>query len=132
MEGGTVLVKPLINVRLVCTFLVCILQWSCSANRELTKEHMEKLHPQLRLVLSNPSVNVPNLDVSERADGEKEYGVIIRCANIDELRAAGIPVASVMRDLVTARLTRRELMAAARLASVQSIEPATQNFPHER
>jgi len=38
-------------------------------------------------------------DVSNRSDGSKEYGVIIRTANADEIRIAGVVVESVMGDI---------------------------------
>lgn len=107
--------------------LLC--QASCGSAPGLTREQMNKLHPSLQLLLEQGRAAEGMLDVSTRTDGEKEYGVIIRCKNSADVRSAGITIGSVMGELVTARVTRQELERVARIPSVIFVEPSTPNYP---
>ena len=101
---------------------------SCASD-SLTREEKEKLDPALQRLLASEEREKTGLDVSARSDGEREYGVIIRSNAPEEIRSTGVRIQSVFGEIVTARLTVREVASVARLRSVVSIAAGSRNYP---
>ena len=95
----------------------------------LTDREMAKLDPPLQRLVAEGSAAESDYDVSIRSGGEKEYGVIIRSANAEELRSAGIPINTVMGDVITARLTISELKKVLTIPSVRALQNSSKNYP---
>jgi len=92
----------------------------CSANK-LTTEMRQKLDPPLIRLLEGHAVDDADYEQSARPDGAKEYAVIIRGTNPEEVRAAGIHLNSIFGEVMTARLTTVELLKVLRLPSIKSV-----------
>ena len=94
-----------------------------------TDREMAKLDPPLQRLVTGENVAESEYDVSDRSSGEKEYGVIIRSSNPEELKTAGIPINAVMGDVITARLTISELKKALTIPSVRALQNSSKNYP---
>ena|GEM_PF-745530 len=92
----------------------------CSSNK-LTDDMKQKLDPPLIRLVEDQPVSESDYDQTVRPDGEKEYGVIIRGTDPEEVRAMGIHLNSIFGEVMTARLTREELVRVIRLSSVESV-----------
>ena len=103
----------------------------CCGSRELTPEERAKLEPRLIAFLADESGAGELYDMTQRADGTKEYGVVVRCTNPEELRSAGIHVRSVLGDVVTASVTREELRRVISLPSVRWVEQGSKLEIHQ-
>ena len=101
----------------------------CSATRDLTETEQQKLDPQLTMLLRGDAVADSDLDVGLRKDGSKEYGVIIRSKNVEEIKQAGILIGSAFSDVITARVTVPELRRIMGMASVRAIQASSKNRP---
>jgi len=95
----------------------------------LTDREMAKLDPPLQKLVAGEFAAESDYDVSNRSGGEKEYGVIIRSSNAGELRSAGIPINSVMGDVITARLTVDEMRKVLTIPSVHALQNSSKNYP---
>ncbi len=102
--------------------------FSC-ARPLLTDREMAKLDPQLQRLVAGETVAESDYEVSNRLSGEKEYGVIIRSSNAEDLRSAGIPINSVIGDVITARLTISELKKVLTIPSVRALQNSSKNYP---
>ena len=102
----------------------------CSSTKELTEAERQKLDPQLTMLLRGDAVADSDLDVGPRTDGSKEYAVIIRSKNAEEIKQAGIQIGSAFSDVITARVTISELRKIVGLASVRAIQASSKNRPH--
>lgn len=115
--------------RFILLFLA-VLVVSCGGTRELTPGDRAKLSPGLIALLTEESVPDELYDVTVRSDGTKEYGVIVRAASPDELRARGISVQSVLGDVLTVRVSKEQLRAMLSLPSVRSVDQGNRNQLH--
>lgn len=88
-----------------------------------------KLDPALMKLLEGEAVNDSDYDVNVRSDGVKEYSVIIRSNNVDDLKSAGIRVGSTVSDIITARVTVQELRKALGIPSVRVVLNSTKSYP---
>jgi hypothetical protein len=95
----------------------------------LTDRELAKLDPPLQKLMGGGSISENQFDVSSRPGGEKEYGVIIRSSNPEELRSSGIPINSVIGDVITARLTVDELRKVLTIPSVHALQNSSKNYP---
>jgi len=115
-----------LNQKLI--FLLAITTSFCTPALQLTDQERLKLDQQLQsLFEKNPQETF--LDVSRRSNGEKEYGVIIRASNAEEIRAQGVQVGSVYGDVITARITVGELRKILSLQSVRAVQNGSKNYP---
>ncbi|MCA1802348.1 MAG: hypothetical protein LC662_07815 [Rhodothermaceae bacterium] len=92
---------------------------------------MNKLDARLQLLVevATEEGNVPDT-VGRNEHDEDLYSVIIRTDNAEHLRDAGLKLDAVIGPIVTARLTRAEILMAAGLESTQSVEADSDlNFP---
>jgi hypothetical protein len=120
------------SLAILCTLLAL----ECGQDSPLTREEMNKLDPGLRQLFVRPSPassgqdssaehaepSDAGYDVTVRADGTKEYGVIIHSSSPQDLRDAGIHVGSVFGEIVTARVSVQELRRILPLPTVRSVE----------
>lgn len=109
--------------------MLAFLALCCGSSRELADAERAKLHPMLQRLLEDPSGYAFCCDMSVRPDGTRVYAVIIRSSDPDELRKAGIPLSSVMGDVITARVSLEELRKVIRLPSVRWVETGSTNVP---
>jgi len=103
---------------------------SCCGSRELNSFESAKLTPGLLALLTEESAPDELYDFSMRADGTKEYGIIIRSTTPDELRARGVRVQSAIGDVITVRVSKEELRALLALPSVRPVDQGSKNQLH--
>lgn len=108
---------------LVCAFVLL----HCGHGAPLSQDEMNKLDPGLRQLLTQPGPSDASYDVSVRADGVKEYGVIIRSSSAQDLRDAGIQVGSIVGDIITARVSVEELRRIVSMPGVRAVEQANRS-----
>jgi hypothetical protein len=102
----------------------------CSSTTELTDVERQKLDLPLQRLLMGERIAESEYDIGTRPDGTKEYAVIVRSKNVEELKAAGIRVSSAFSDVVTVRVTFDELRTLVSLPSVRSVEAGSKNSLH--
>lgn len=103
----------------------------CSSTTELTEVERQKLDPPLQRLLMGEGVAESEYDMSMRPDGSKEYALVVRSNNAADLKKAGIRVSSVFGDVVTVRVTLKELRKIVGLSAVRSVQNGSKNFPQE-
>jgi hypothetical protein len=101
---------------------------SCASTTGLTEAERQKLDPPLQRLLTGERVSESEYDIAMRLDGSKEYAVVVRSNNADELKKAGIRVSSVFGDVVTVRVTLEELRKIVGLSTVRSMQNGSKNF----
>ncbi len=107
----------------------CLALAACSGSMHLTDLERSKLDPVLARLFEGNAVNDSDYETNFRSDGEKEYGVIIRSDNVDEIKAAGIRVGSATGDVITARVTIVELRKVLGISSVRAVQNSTRSYP---
>ena len=107
----------------------CVLLLGCSSTTHLTDQEMAKIDPHVQRVLAGE--RVPGLEElsSLRADGSREYPVVVRTTNPKELDALGITPHSRFGDMITVRVTAEEIKKLAQLGSVTAIRAGAPNEP---
>jgi len=113
-----------------CSIFLALLVLSCGGPMALTDAERAKLDPGLQALLTEGTGTDSGYDVTIRPDGTREYGVIVRTTDAEQLRAAGIRVQSVLGDVVTVRVTVDELRTVARLPSVRAVHNSGKNTLH--
>ena len=109
---------------------LCFLLAACAGSTGLTEAERSKLDPGLlKLVLGERPVSKDDV-TSLRPDGAREFAVIIRSTNADELKKMGIPIGSVFSEIVTARVTLAELRKVVSLNSVQAVQAGATDQLH--
>jgi len=103
--------------------------YGCSAEGTLTSEERAKLDPPLQRLFSGGNPDESQFDVSTLSNGQKAYSVIIRSSNADELRSLGVQVGSVFQDVITARVTLKELRKILSLPAVRAVQTGSRNYP---
>jgi hypothetical protein len=123
---------PFERSRMYSGILLTLLLFSalgCTATAPLTEVERQKLDPLLTTLLRDEKVPESDYDTGLRKDGAREYAVIIRSKNVDEIRQAGIQVGSAFDDVITARVTIQELRKILSLSSVRAVQASTKNRP---
>lgn len=123
IDGETISMKKMIFA------FSCLVLSACSSPMHLTESERMKLDPALMKLLEGEAVNDSDYDVNVRSDGVKEYSVIIRSNNVDDLKSAGIRVGSTVSDIITARVTVQELRKALGIPSVRVVLNSTKSYP---
>lgn len=110
---------------------LAILLPACGNDGHINPEILNKLDTRLQhLYYGTEGQEAAPEPAGRDEHGENLYSVIIRSDNADHLREAGLKLNAVIGPVVTARLTRTEILEAARLASTQSIEAdSDMSFP---
>ncbi len=114
--------KLLLTTAIVATSL---LSWSCAGEYRLTDIERAKLDVPLQKLLEDNREDNRTLDMSVRTDGTKQYAVVIRSDNPDEIRKLGVPVSSAFDDIIVARATVGELRTIVALPAVRSVQTGT-------
>jgi hypothetical protein len=117
-------------VRIPVFLLLFVVVASCCGSRELSSAERAKLTPGLLALLTEETVPDELYDVTIRPDGTKEYGIIIRSTEPDDLRAQGIGVQSVIGDVITARVSREQLRSLLSIPSIRSVDQGSKNHLH--
>mgnify|MGYP006279200193 CR=1 FL=1 len=91
---------------------------------QLTAVQKKRIGARLQHLISRPDVGAK--DTEQSPSSASGYEVIIQCDDIDKLREAGIPLRSVQGDIVTARLTVKDILEATMVEDVEAIRAATQ------
>jgi hypothetical protein len=112
--------------------ILSVFSLTCMPRSALTKEEMNKLDPTLQRLVSGENVGEDELGSTVRANGAKEYGVIVRSSDPDELKNAGFHLNSVFGEVVTVRVTTDELRRLVKLPSVRFVEAGSKNYPLPR
>jgi hypothetical protein len=115
----------------VFLYLVLCCFFACRTAAPLTDAEKAKLDAPLLALLQGNHLAETDYVVSTRSDGTKQYAVIIRSGNPDELRASGIPVDAVVGDVITARVSKEELRKLVSLPSVRAVTNSGRDYPHE-
>jgi cyanophycinase-like exopeptidase len=90
------------------------------------------IEPPLIRLLTDEHADENMLEVSRRADGTKEYAVIIRSNHSEEIKKMGGSVSSVFGDVIVARVTTKELRKIVSLLSVRAIQVGSKNTIQHR
>ncbi len=106
----------------------CTLIISCSGANRLSDSERSKLDPAVQRLVTQERVIESDYDTTVRPDGSREYGLVVRSGNADELRKAGIRVSSVFGDIVTVRVTLEEIKILVGLSSVRSVQNGSKNY----
>ena len=85
--------------------------------------------PALMMLLSGDRISDSDYYAGTRSDGTKEFAVIIRSKNADELKNVGIQIGSAFDDVITARVTIQELRKILSLQSVRAVQASSKNRP---
>ena len=109
--------------------MILLTAWSCGSGVGLTDIEFGKLDPMLQSLLSAGKGAPDRYDITRRADGTMEYGIIVRTSAPEDLRAAGVIPNSIVGEIVTVRATLEDVRTIARLASVRSLQSAAMNAP---
>ena len=117
--------------RWACTITAALLLslCACSSASDLSIEERAKVDPAIMRLLSATGFDEADYDVGVRPDAVKEYGIIIRANNMNELQSVGIKIQSVFGNVITARLTLAELRKILSLPSVWAVENGSKNYP---
>jgi len=109
--------------------VICLLLVSCSGAKQLSDNERSKLDPAVQRLLTRERVVESDYDSTVRPDGSREYGLVVRGGNADEVKKAGIRVSSVFGDVMTVRVTLEELRKLVGLSSVRSVQNSSKNYP---
>lgn len=98
-----------------------MLTMQCASADRLSSGDMAKLDVRLRPLVLGTGGAGGGCMTSFRADGTLLYTVLIR-GSAEDLRARAIPLIGTMGDVSTAALTVEQLVEAARVSTVRSLE----------
>ena len=101
--------------------VLTMLSIQCSSTKSLSNTEKAKLDSPLLHLLSGDRQNDKRLDITHRADGTKEYAVIVQSEHPDAIRALGINVSSVFGDIIVVHVTLEELKNIVSLTTVEAI-----------
>lgn len=103
----------------------------CSAGvTRLTPEEEKKFDPPLRALLSGQPVREAEYDVVGNAGEEKQYAVIVRADDLNEVKNAGYSVMSGFGEIGVVRVTLEQMRRLAKMPGVRSITNGSQNQLH--
>ncbi|RMD98626.1 MAG: hypothetical protein D6814_07170 [Calditrichaeota bacterium] len=108
----------------MCSFTLA----GCFSRGELSKTDRAKIDPDLQKeVFAKNSAQQP--EAKSEVSNARTWEVIIRTRDVAKLKEMGIPVRSAMGNIVTASVTRKQILKIAKLPSVTSIELGSTNYP---
>lgn len=111
--------------------LAAVVSIHCHSSSELSQSEQQKLDPALQRLIAGEPLPIDRYATSSRGD-TTVYSVLITTNDVEQLRAADLPVGSVTGDVVTARLTVDEIRRATSLSSVRSIENPSRAQPQSK
>jgi hypothetical protein len=98
-----------------------LLSVQCSSTKSLSDTEKAKLDSPLLHLLSGATESDKRLDITRRADGTKEYAVIVQSEHPEAIRALGINVSSVFGDIIVVHITLEELKNIVSLSTVKAV-----------
>ena len=101
--------------------VLALLSHHCSSTIPLSDVEKAKLDPPLLHLLIADREDNKRLDITYRADGIKEYAVIVQSEHPEALQALGINVSSVFGDIIVAHITLEELKKIVSLSTVLAV-----------
>jgi hypothetical protein len=110
-----------IHLRRVTIAVLALLSLQCSPTKSLTDTEKAKLDSPLLHLLTGDREDDKRLDVIHRADGTKEYAVIVQSEHPEAIQALGINVSSVFGDIIVVHVTLEELKNVVLLSTVKSV-----------
>lgn len=103
----------------------------CSpAVTRLTPEEEKKFDPQLRVLLAGEKVRDADYDVLPTGGNEKQYAVIVRADDLNEVKKEGYAVMSGFGEIGVVRVTLEQMRLLAKLPGVRSITNGSKSHPH--
>jgi hypothetical protein len=102
--------------------VLALLSFHCSSTKTLTYAEKSKLDSHLIHLLESNQIDKNFVDETIRADGSKEYTVIVRADHLEEIKAMGVAVSSIFGDVIVVHATLEELRKIVSLPSVRSLE----------
>jgi hypothetical protein len=122
-HGITIIQGGKLNISILpCTMAVlALLSLQCSSTKSLSDTEKAKLDPPLLHLLCNDREDDKRLDITYRADGTKEYAVIVQSEHPEALQALGINVSSVFGDIIVVHVTLEELKKIVSLSTVKAV-----------
>ena len=100
---------------------LAIISFQCSSTKSLSEAEKAKLDPPLLHLLSGDREDDKRLDITQRAEGIKEYAVIVQSEYPEDIRALGINVSSVFGNVIVVHATIHELIKIVSLSTVQAV-----------
>jgi hypothetical protein len=94
----------------------------CSSSKSLSDTEKAKLDPPLFHLFAGEQVDKSLVNETLRPDGIKEYAVIVRSEDPEEIQALGIAVSSVFGDVIVVHATIEELRKIASLPTVRALQ----------
>lgn len=132
--GATRAPDPLTTVTMERTnapaIFFCALLAGCSSLGRLTEAELAKIDPPIQRMLSGERVAELEETSRLRPDGSREYPVIVRTVNPQEIEEMGITIESRFGEILTVRATGDEIKKLARRPSVTGIRLGSRNEPN--
>ncbi len=101
--------------------VLTLLSIQCSSTKSLSDIEKAKLDPPLLHLLSGDRDDDKRLDITHRADGTKEYAIIVQSEHPEAIRELGINVSSIFGNVIVAHVTLEELKNIVSLPTVQAV-----------
>ena len=98
-----------------------LLSVQCSPVKSLSENEKAKLDTPLLHLLSGDREDERRLDITYRADGTKEYAVIVQSENPEAIRELGINISSVFGDIIVVHATLEELKIIVSISTVNAL-----------
>jgi hypothetical protein len=116
-------------VRLLAVTTLAVLSLRCGDTAILEESQRQKLDPQLQQLLAGRNDVPPEIPSTVRPDGTREYTVLIRTNNIDDIRAAGVQPQDAVGNMIIAKVSLEELLHVVRIKSVLFIYSNREHSP---
>ena len=115
----------------VSLVLLALLLSACSPGvTRLTPEEEKKFDPALRALLAGEAVREADYDVFPGSGSEKEYAVIVRADDFNDVRQGGYAVMSAFGEVGVVRATLAQMRRLAAMPGVRSITNGSKNQLH--
>ena len=122
-HGITIIQGGKLNIPILPRTLavLALLSLQCSLPQPLSDVEKAKLDPPLLHLFNNDREDDKRLDITHRADGTKEFAVIVQSEHPEAIRALGINVSSVFGDIIVVHVTLEELKKIVSLSTVKAV-----------
>jgi hypothetical protein len=95
----------------------------------LTPDEEKKFDPALRALLAGETVREADYDLLPGTGSEKEYAVIVRADDFNDVRKGGYTVMSAFGEAGVVRVTLAQMRRLAAMPGVRSITNGSKNQP---
>jgi hypothetical protein len=114
--------------RTIITLALLLSGCAASAPR-LSGVEEQKLDPSLQKLLLGTVTEPAEYDIAPGPNGERQYAVLARTEDVDQIRRAGLAVTSVAGDVAVVRVSVEQLRLLAGLSSVKRVSNGSKNRP---